>query len=77
MSDYAYEGVRRLVYGDGGEFDGATFVPVCMGADGKGGCGRYVKADPSVTCNHKGLAPQPNATCSRCGRVQMVFEGYV
>lgn len=73
MTDYRYEGVRRLVYGEG-----ATFVPVCAGIDGKGGCGRFVKADADVVVFASGLpAAETNATCSRCGRVQMLFEGYL
>ena len=89
-SDYAYEGVRRITYGDGGEYDGATFVPVCSGVDGRGGCGRFVKADASVFVDSSelrnakgtkvtltGLKQQPNATCARCGRVMMAFEGFV
>ena len=65
----SYEGVRRIVYGDG-EFAGATFVPVCR-------CGRFVRADEAVTLDGRGQPVGPNATCARCGRVQMLFEGYV
>lgn len=66
MTDYEYEGVRRVVY-EGG----ATFVPVCR-------CGRFVKADEVIGVHEElGLAKLPNATCSRCGRVQMLFEGFV
>ena len=64
---YEYEGVRRLVYGDG-----ATFIPAC------GKCGRFVKADETIMFNGFGeLADQPNATCSKCGRIEMLFEGYL
>ena len=65
MNDY--EGVRRLVYGDG-----ATFVPVCET------CGRFVKADATILFNGLGeLAPdKTNATCSKCGRIEMLFEGF-
>ncbi len=49
--------------------DGATFVPVCSK------CGRYVKADESVSTNDNSV-DNPNATCKRCGRTQMVFEGF-
>ena len=66
MTDYAYEGVRRVVYGEG-----ATFVPVCPK------CGRFVKADDSVETRGWQLVFQPNATCSKCGRVEMPFEGYI
>jgi hypothetical protein len=61
-----YEGTPRLVYGEG-----ATFLPVCEK------CGRYVKADATVTIRGDGQPSGPNATCSRDGRVAMLFEGYV
>ena len=75
MTEYAYEGVRRVVYGDG-----ATFVPVCTGANGAigEGCGRFVKADPTAGFDGEGnWMGLPNATCSKCGRVEMVFEGFI
>ena len=61
-----YEGTHRLVYGEG-----ATFLPVGEK------CGRFVKADATVTLRGDGQPAGPNATCSRCGRVQMLWEGYV
>ena len=65
----AYEGVRRVVYGE--DIVGATFVPVCPG------CGRFVKADATATVNGAGeIKLGPNATCAKCGRVEMPFEGY-
>lgn len=64
---HEYEGVRRICYGD----EGATFVPVCS-------CGRFVKPDPEVKFRGDGsLADGANATCSRCGRTEMLFEGFV
>ena len=66
MTDYAYDDVRRVVYGEG-----ATFVPVCAG------CGRFVKADRTVRLSDAGLMPGPNATCKKCGRVEMLFEGFI
>ena len=66
VNDYAYEGVRRVVYGDG-----ATFVPVCTG------CGRFVKADKAVRVSESGLRRGTNATCKKCGRVEMPFEGFI
>ncbi len=64
--EYTYEKTRRVVY-DGG----ATFVPVCMK------CGRYVTSDDSIVTNDVvGLKDQPNATCSKCGRTNMPFEGF-
>lgn len=64
---YEYEETKRLVYGDG-----ATFVPVCVK------CGRFVKADERITFDGLGrLVDQPNATCSKCGRTKMMFEGFI
>lgn len=63
---YEYERVRRLVYGE----EGATFIPMCKT------CGRFVKPDETIT--FRGGAPVwPNAVCSKCGRVGMLFEGYI
>ena len=66
MLDATYENTRRIQY-DGG----ATFVPVCEC------CGRFVKADDTVLTNDFGLHPGPNATCSKCGRTRMLFEGFI
>ena len=66
MCDYAYENVRRVTYQDG-----AVFVPVCET------CGRFVKSDEFIQVNGLDeLKDQPNATCSKCGRVKMLFEGW-
>ena len=63
---YEYEGVRRQCY-EGG----AIFVPVCEK------CGRFVKADDTIKTNEiVGLFPDCNATCSKCGRTHMIFEGF-
>ena len=63
-----YVGLRRVAYGP----DHATFVPVCSQ------CGRFVRADPAVSISEvSGVAKQPNATCKRCGRVEMLFEGFI
>lgn len=63
MNDYVES--PRIVYGDG-----MQFVRVCSK------CGRFVKADPSVMIRNETLADVPNATCSKCGRVKMIFEGW-
>lgn len=70
---FEYEGVRRIVFGEGGEEnEGATFIPVCKG------CGRFVKPDKKVTLTYDGPpADKPNATCKKCGRIKMIFEGYL
>ena len=67
---YEYENVRRKVY-EGNE-GSLVFVPVCPK------CGRFVKADETVLVNGFGeLKEAPNATCSKCGRVEMPYEGYL
>ena len=64
--NYDYPETRRVRYEDG-----ATFVPVCPT------CGRYVKSDPTIQVSSEAdLKPGPNATCSKCGRVEMPFEGF-
>lgn len=66
MPDYTYENTRRVKYGSG------QFVPVCPN------CGRYVKADETMMENGlEELNLEPNATCKKCGRVLMPFEGYL
>jgi hypothetical protein len=66
-----YENLRRVVYGDSDSEHGqAQFVPVCPE------CGRFVKADKSMTFKGFHLEPAPNARCRRHGRVVMPFEGF-
>lgn len=67
MCDYEYINTKRVSY-EGG----ATFVPVCMK------CGRYVKADKEIRTNKWSdfLMRGPNATCKRCGRTEMLYEGH-
>lgn len=61
-----YENVRRVVYDEG-----ATFVPVCER------CGRFVKKDDAIFYHEiRGLFLEPNATCAKCGRTHMLFEGW-
>ena len=66
-----YEGTRRKYYGTGKDSGYLSFVPVCPT------CGRFVKADDAVAVNGlEQLVEQPNATCAKCGRVLMPFEGH-
>jgi len=64
-----YEGTRRVCYGE----DEACFVPVCSK------CGRFVKADETIRIYGEGTVKEeePNATCKKCGRVPMLFEGFL
>lgn len=68
---YEYENLRRIQYGD--DYYGfATFIPVCPK------CGRFVKADKTISIGEAGIKPnEPNATCKKCGRVEMPFEGFM
>lgn len=64
---YEYENTKRIKF-DGG----AMFVPVCVK------CGRFVKADKIIHLNGFGeLVKKPNATCGKCGRAEMLFEGFM
>lgn len=63
---HEYESVRRVCYDEG-----AVFVPVCKL------CGRFVKADAVVFISGSGLRSGPNATCKKCGRTEMLFEGFI
>lgn len=65
MGEYKYENVGRKVYGEG-----MTFVPVCKH------CFRFVKADEEVITDAWDQPKGPNATCKKCGRTEMLFEGY-
>jgi hypothetical protein len=69
-AEYSYENLKRVIYGDKGT-GGAWFIPVCPN------CGRFVKADSHLSFNGLGEYQKgANATCSKCGRVEMPFEGY-
>jgi hypothetical protein len=73
-----FDARRRIIYGDQeSEYGGATFLPVCTI------CGRFVKADEIIRftitpCGWVGNVDpvEPNAQCSKCGRVAMLFEGF-
>lgn len=64
MSDY--EGMARVCYGE----EKALFLPVCPK------CGRFVKADAEIRFNEEKGPIGENASCSKCGRIEMPFEGY-
>ena len=66
---HEYEEVRRVAYDFGDGIGIAQFIPVCET------CGRFVKAG-TVRASEGGLASEPNATCSKCGPVRMIFEGF-
>jgi hypothetical protein len=66
---HEYEGVRLVAYGAGETL--MSFIPVCEI------CGRFVRADRSIAVNFEDQPVVPNATCTRCGRVAMLFEGHI
>ena len=60
------EGPPQITYEDG-----AVFARICPK------CGRFVKADAEIQFREsESLADGPTATCKRCGRVSMPFEGW-
>lgn len=63
---HEYENTKRIQYENG-----AVFVPKCVK------CGRFVKPDETVYSNDSGLRKAPNATCKKCGRIEMIFEGFM
>jgi hypothetical protein len=69
---FEYENTRRVTYGNhDDEYGVAWFVPVCSK------CWRFVKADASMKFQHDTIADGPNATCKKCGRTEMLFEGFL
>jgi hypothetical protein len=69
-AEFTYEKFRRVSYGDN-ETGFAQFVPVCPI------CGRFVKADDTIQMRAENVDQEcPNATCKKCGRVEMPFEGW-
>jgi len=66
---YEFEETRRISY-DCGDNGVAQFIPKCDK------CGRFVKADETIKVGYAGLKKQPNATCNKCGRIEMIFEGF-
>ena len=69
-STYSYENLRRVSYTHS-EHGDAQFVPVCAK------CFRFVKADATIRVGAITILHEPNATCSKCGRTEMLFEGWM
>lgn len=62
--------MRRISYNDTYMGD-AVFIPVCEN------CHKFVKPDEKIKVNEiKGLSEEHNATCKKCGRTKMIFEGF-
>lgn len=73
LGEWAYPDTPRVSYDFGADIGKAIFVPVCER------CARFIKApDPLVTSakNLQAMAPEPFATCSKCGPTTMPFEGF-
>lgn len=68
MYDDKYEKSPVVKYGWPDD-DSPVFYAVCPK------CGRFVKADEK-TKKPEYLGNEPNATCKKCGRVQMPFAGW-
>ena len=69
---YDYVDDRRICYGDEDDEIGIlVFVPKCLA------CGRYVKTDEDVSLASTEDNGLTNATCKKCGRMKMLFEGFV
>ena len=66
FAEHAYENTRRVSFRNG-----AMFVPRCNK------CGRIVKAYKSVRFDGNGQPKGNNAMCKKCGRTQMIWEGYL
>jgi len=68
---YEYENMRRVIYPDkSGYYGDAIFIPVCPK------CGRFVKANKTIRVSEAGLKKEPNGKCSKCGDIEMPFEGF-
>lgn len=61
---YEYDKSPRIEYENR-----MIFIRVCPK------CGRFVKADKIIKVNYYDQPVGSNSTCSKCGRVEMVYEG--
>ena len=61
----------RLSVDFGGDWGRASFVRVCVH------CGRFVAPLWPMSVQSTQDSVTPNATCARCGAVQMLFEGFL
>jgi len=58
-------------YGEDDDPEVLAFVRLCPN------CARFVKPDDAVKINGLDeLLREDNATCSKCGRVEMIFAGW-
>lgn len=68
INDYS-ENVPIVAYGERGDNEMQMYYRICPK------CGRFVKPDDRVRLpEYQGN--DPNATCKKCGRVQMPFAGW-
>lgn len=65
------ENTPMQLYGFDDNESELAFVRLCPN------CGRFVKPDDHVMVNGLDeVSKEPNATCSKCGRVTMIFDGW-
>ncbi len=68
IHSFEYANMNWITYGE----EQAMFIPVCPK------CRCFVKADKEIMFNGLGeIVEQPNATCKKCGRVEMPFMGFL
>ena len=66
-----YDESPQIGFGSADDETGiAVFIRVCPI------CGRFVKADKEVTFDGRGQPKGANATCSKHGRIEMIWIGY-
>lgn len=63
------ENTPMQFYGDSPEV--LAFIRLCPN------CAKFVKADKEISITGEDqVKHQPNATCAKCGRVEMIFAGW-
>ena len=68
MSDWV-EGPYQT-YKCGPDYGDAVFIRRCSK------CNRFVRADKEIWIGEETIRPGPNATCKKCGRTEMDFQGF-
>mgnify|MGYP001579451487 CR=1 FL=1 len=68
----ATEDTPMVSYGGGEEKSAMNFIRLCPN------CGRFVKGDEKIEYRESDglIESSPNATCKKCGRITMIFNGF-